>query len=275
MTTPVLDLPCEACGRGRDIEWSDERDKLLAAIVAMQGKLEAPRKGSWNDHRGYHYADLADVFEACRKPLADAGLALLQTPGHGARGLELVTTLAHVSGQWIRCRLPILSVSDPQQMGSALTYARKYGLLTIVGLAPEGEDDDGQGAARGQGGQRSHQRSQQQRQAPREQRGQAKGPPKGQTAPRAEAKGKAEPRKADAPRTSAGPKDQDLGPWDKKIREAKSTAELRLISKEAAKTFPKDHPARAILQDALARRHTALDQAERQAAQRDPEWAGD
>src|SRR5690606_30681483 len=117
-------------------------DQLIAALVQVQRQVKSPRKTGYNSHRQYHYATLADILDACRPALAEAGLAILQTPIWGPRGLELVTTLAHTSGPWVRCRMPVLSVSDPQAMGSALTYSRKYSILTIVGLAPDDDDHD-------------------------------------------------------------------------------------------------------------------------------------
>lgn len=245
---------CETCGRARDIEWSEDRDQLLAAVVKMQATLRPPRKGSVNNHRGYRYADLADIWEACREPLAEADLALLQVTGWGPRGLELVTTLAHTSGQWVRCRMPVLSVADPQAMGSALTYARKYSLMTIVGLAPD-DDDDGE-AARPKSAQRvtprppSAQRQHQRKDAPL------------QTAPAA----RQEPQEAPV---------EDLAKWQDRLQAAKHKEDLDRLRKEAAKAFPKGHPGREILREAIRARYTALDYAEAQANQRDPQWTGD
>lgn len=266
MTPHPNHAPCGSCGRGRDIEWSAERDQLIAAIVSMQAHLEPPKKGAWNDHRGYYYADLADVWDACRKPLADAQLAVLQVTDWGPAGLELVTTLAHVSGQWIRSRLPVLSTQDPQAMGSALTYARKYGLLTIVGLAPDGDDDDGQAAVRGPGPQQRPAHHRRATGRPTNREGHGRGAQAKPSAADANRKPPPSKKPEGQPAPAGSQPKVNLARWEEAIQAAGTRADLHRLAKEVARAFPADHQARAILDSALRARADALGITRRQDA---------
>lgn len=120
---------------------------LAAALAKAQGAMTPAKKESDHPHFRHKYADLASVWDAIRKPLSDNGLAVLQTTRNTKDGDVLViTTLAHgESGEWIKGSLTIKPVkADPQGIGSALTYARRYSLAAIVGVAPD--DDDGEAA---------------------------------------------------------------------------------------------------------------------------------
>ena len=91
----------------------------------------------------YNYADLADVLDAVRPVLAKHGLAVAQTVMLES---SLNSWLLHTSGQWIRSEYGVVLGEDvpdtPQARGSALTYARRYALCALLGIAAE-EDDDG------------------------------------------------------------------------------------------------------------------------------------
>ncbi len=123
---------------------SDQIDLLAAALVKAQAAMKPAVLNKKNPFYGSRYADLASVIEAFRKPLTDNGLSFTQTTHYGAPdvGLYLVTTLLHTSGQWLRAEYPLPANATPQQMGSALTYARRYSLSAITGTAAD-EDDDG------------------------------------------------------------------------------------------------------------------------------------
>jgi hypothetical protein len=116
--------------------------ELATALSQAQGEMTFAPKTSSNPYFKSRYADLASVWEACRKPLSDHGLAVVQQPWI-ANGLPvLVTTLIHSSGEWMRSFTPILTKDDSaQSFGSGITYARRYALQSIVGLAAD--DDDG------------------------------------------------------------------------------------------------------------------------------------
>lgn len=127
---------------------SESITKLVAALVKVQSHLKGAHKGSKNPYFNSSYADLTSVWQACRDPLADNGLAVVQTTDlvDGAAACYLETTLVHTSGEWVSGRLLLNPVKhDPQGFGSAITYARRYALAAIVGICPE--DDDGNAAS--------------------------------------------------------------------------------------------------------------------------------
>jgi hypothetical protein len=122
---------------------------LAAALSKAQADITGALKDSANPFFKSKYADLASCWDACRKQLAANNLAVIQTTEIGETGAILVTTLAHSSGEWMRGYLPILTKdAGPQGQGSGITYARRYALAAIVGLAQI--DDDAEAAqARG------------------------------------------------------------------------------------------------------------------------------
>lgn len=122
---------------------SEQIDLLAAALVQFQASAPDIRKNSVNPHFKNRYADLASIIDACRKPLVDAGLTIVQLPD----GDDLVTRVIHKSGQWLASRTALkFSKADAQGYGSALTYARRYALSAMLNLAAD--DDDGQAASR-------------------------------------------------------------------------------------------------------------------------------
>jgi len=125
---------------------SDNIAELAAALSKAQGEITGALKDSSNPFFKSKYADLASCWDACRKQLAANGLSVIQTTeAFSDDRLMLVTTLAHNSGQWVRGFLPVLTKdSSPQAQGSGLTYARRYALAAIVGLAQI--DDDAEAA---------------------------------------------------------------------------------------------------------------------------------
>lgn len=131
------------------METSPEIAKLAEALAKAQGQIKGAAKDSTNPHFKSKYADLASVWDACRTALSANGLSVVQLPDVSADGVFLHTTLAHSSGQWMRGTMPVRPVQDtPQGLGSALTYARRYSLAAMVGVAPD-DDDDGNAASEG------------------------------------------------------------------------------------------------------------------------------
>jgi hypothetical protein len=125
---------------------------LAAALSKAQADITGALKDSSNPFFKSKYADLASCWDACRKQLAANNLAVIQTVSVNWERDEsvLVTTLAHSSGEWVRSELPIRAKdASPQAQGSAITYARRYALAAIVGLA---QIDDDAEAAQGRGG---------------------------------------------------------------------------------------------------------------------------
>jgi len=118
---------------------------LAAALSKAQADITGALKDSSNPFFKSKYADLASCWDACRKQLAANGLSVIQTTEWNPNGVMLMTTLAHASGEWIRGELPIRAKDEsPQAQGSAITYARRYALAAIVGLAQI--DDDAEAA---------------------------------------------------------------------------------------------------------------------------------
>lgn len=127
---------------------SEELTKLLPALIEAKKGFSPVLKDSTNPHFHASYASLRAVLEAVEKPLLDNGLALVQpTVAHEDGSQVCLTYLMHVSGEWIGSSYRLNPVkTDPQGFGSALTYARRYQALAVLGLAPE--DDDGNEASR-------------------------------------------------------------------------------------------------------------------------------
>jgi len=117
---------------------SEQISELAAALAAAQGMMENAIMNRTNPHFKTKYADLAAVLNAARKPLSANGLAIVQTIGEGV----LHTRLLHTSGQWIASEHPLPMSGRPQEIGAALTYARRYSLSALIGIAAD-EDDDG------------------------------------------------------------------------------------------------------------------------------------
>ena len=126
---------------------------LAAALAKAQIELVNPEKSligtiSSDDpergERAFRYASLSSGLDIVRKVLGQHEIATVQTTSVDQTGgfINLTTVLAHASGEWIASDWPVCAVSEtatPHRMGAALTYARRYALFTLVGIA--GEDD--------------------------------------------------------------------------------------------------------------------------------------
>jgi hypothetical protein len=126
---------------------------LASALAKAQGELVNPEKslvatirrdGPRGTEQTFRYAPLSSGLDIVRKVLGQHEIATVQTTSidQGAGIINLTTVLAHASGEWIASDWPVCAVSEtatPRRMGAALTYARRYALFTLVGIA--GEDD--------------------------------------------------------------------------------------------------------------------------------------
>jgi hypothetical protein len=126
---------------------------LAAALAKAQAELINPEKSltatirtgrPGDGERSFRYAPLSSGLDIVRKTLGQHEIATLQTTtiDQTAGMVNLTTTLAHASGEWIASDWPVCPIAEtanPQRMGAALTYARRYALFTLVGIA--GEDD--------------------------------------------------------------------------------------------------------------------------------------
>lgn len=124
----------------------DNVGKIAAALATAQAEMTGAAKTSTNPHFKSKYADLESVRAACLPALNKAGIAVVQPVVFGVEQLIVRTILINgESGESLSCDVPILlGKRDMQGLGSAITYARRYGLMCMAGIAPE--DDDGNAA---------------------------------------------------------------------------------------------------------------------------------
>lgn len=124
---------------------SDETDKIDAALAKAQGELENPAKEATNPHFRSKYATLDAGLNIVRSVLSKHGISVTQPTGFEDGVLMLYTRLA-CAGQWIQAEYPVSQFPVKQQeLGSCLTYSRRYSLFSLVGIAGE-EDDDANAA---------------------------------------------------------------------------------------------------------------------------------
>ena len=120
---------------------------IAAALAKAQAEMGKALKDSVNPAFRSKYADLGNVMDACLPALNKHGIAVIQPFHTDDLGNRFVKTVfIHESGEAMECAIPlILGKNDMQGLGSAVTYARRYGLMAMAGIAPE--DDDGNAAA--------------------------------------------------------------------------------------------------------------------------------
>lgn len=125
---------------------SDTITKIADALVKAQAAMKPAIKDSRNPHFNSRYADLASVWDAIREPLTSNGLSVIQMVGSNElERTTLTTRVTHVSGEWIESTWQIpVGKQDPQGLGSAISYARRYALASAVGVVQD--DDDGNAA---------------------------------------------------------------------------------------------------------------------------------
>lgn len=129
---------------------------IATALAKAQSELVNPEKAltatirsshAGEENQSFRYASLASGLDIVRKTLGKHEITIVQSTNfdaskQGGGMVQLTTILAHASGEWISSEWPVCPVSDmayPRRMGAALTYARRYALFTLVGIA--GEDD--------------------------------------------------------------------------------------------------------------------------------------
>jgi hypothetical protein len=124
---------------------SEMINELATALSKAQAQITGALKDSSNPFFKSKYADLASCWDACRAQLTQHGLSVMQTTDVLDGVVVVRTILAHASGQWVSGVLPVKAKDDgPQAQGSGITYARRYALAAIVGLAQV--DDDAEAA---------------------------------------------------------------------------------------------------------------------------------
>lgn len=129
--------------------WEGERAPLAKALVAAQKATESIKKAASNPHFKSKYADLSEVVEGVVPALNEAGVAVLQVPTASGAQVSVTTVFLHEGGSSVSGTLTMTATkNDPQGVGSAITYARRYALLAMSGAAPV--DDDGNAASKPQ-----------------------------------------------------------------------------------------------------------------------------
>lgn len=122
----------------------DTKNALYAALAKLQAKL--PKVGKEGEGQYGKYARLEDVSQVVMPLLGQLDLSFIARPTLQDGQLVLAYSLVHVSGEREDGVYPLVSNGTPQQMGSAITYARRYCLCAVTGVAPDSDDDDGQSA---------------------------------------------------------------------------------------------------------------------------------
>jgi hypothetical protein len=123
---------------------SESIKNIAGALVKFQASVSKVAKEANNPFFKSKYASLANILDTIQKPLSECGLAISQFPD----GNALTTIILHAdSGEWMESSyvMPVAKQNDPQAMGSAMTYARRYALGSILNLNID-DDDDGEKA---------------------------------------------------------------------------------------------------------------------------------
>jgi hypothetical protein len=128
---------------------SSSIEQLVGALAQSQtefGPIEKDKTAKITSTKGnysYDYADLATVLAVVRPVLSKNGIAVFQPVRMQNGHVSVSTVLAHVSGQWIANDIAFKAgEGDPRSVAGIITYARRYGLITMTGVAPADEDDD-------------------------------------------------------------------------------------------------------------------------------------
>jgi hypothetical protein len=126
---------------------SESLTKFMPAFLAAQAEFGPAIKGALNPHFQSRYVDLDGALEAVQPALLKHRIAVTQPTRIDGTTTILVTRFIHESGEWIGGEYPVRAQQQtPQSEGSALTYARRYALMALAGIAPE--DDDGNSGSR-------------------------------------------------------------------------------------------------------------------------------
>ena len=126
---------------------SENINELGAALALAQAEMGHAAKDAVNPHFRSKYANLASIIDACRGALTKNAIAVIQSPAMDRenRTVSVTTRLVHSSGQWVEGELEAeVAKTDPQAIGSAITYLRRYGLAALTSVASD--DDDGAAA---------------------------------------------------------------------------------------------------------------------------------
>ncbi len=124
---------------------SESIKELATALCKAQNEMKFAVKDAANPFFKSRYADLASVIEAIKVPFANNGISFVQGTDFEDTAVIIETMLMHSSGEWLSSRLKMQPIkNDPQSVGSAITYGKRYGLQAIAGVPSD--DDDGNAA---------------------------------------------------------------------------------------------------------------------------------
>lgn len=131
---------------------SENVTEIFKALGIAQAAFTTVAKENENPFFKSKYADFTSIVEMLRPILGKNGLSFVQMPSLEGERMVLVTRICHQSGQWIESSCPIKTQKeDPQSLGSAVTYFRRYALSATLGIATgEGDDDAERGMNRGE-----------------------------------------------------------------------------------------------------------------------------
>ena len=133
---------------------SESIKELATALAKFQSEVKDPAKDSDNPFFKSKYVELDGLLAAVRPVLSKNGLSFIQSPGGDGQNITITTLLMHSSGEWIEFEPLTLKAAktDPQGAGSAITYARRYALSAILGVAWDADDDGNKASLSGQKG---------------------------------------------------------------------------------------------------------------------------
>ena len=121
---------------------------IIKKLMDARAAIQPIKKSGTNPHFKSKYATLEGVIEAVTEPLAKHGFLLIHRSTQNEHGMTITTELVHESGESFVTAIPlVLGKNDMQGLGSAITYARRYGIMSLLNLPAE--DDDGNQASRG------------------------------------------------------------------------------------------------------------------------------
>jgi len=127
---------------------SEQINELATAMSKLQSETKGADKGANNPYFKSKYTTLENAWDSIRELLGKYGLSILQNLTTRESSVAVTTMVTHSSGQWLEfgpLDIPIMK-KDPQSVGSACSYAKRYSLCAAVGIVSSSEDDDGEAA---------------------------------------------------------------------------------------------------------------------------------
>lgn len=126
---------------------SESMVDLYKALIKAQSEFKVALKDTQNSFTNKNYADFQSVVDAAKEALTKNDLGFIQTPSISENGLILITRIFHASGQFFETSAPVKSIKeDPQSIGAAITYMKRYALQAALGIVASDEDDDAEKA---------------------------------------------------------------------------------------------------------------------------------